>query len=123
MQQESKTQCTNNDVPRVIIEGIDKVIKLDLSKHQELLEQAKLSALSYRESVSHLVKRKKHYSALLKAGQYNKEAMEKSIEMIGVDVRALSDKVKLANESIEHETLIVDTLSEQLDDYYKNNAA
>jgi len=46
--------------------------------------------------------------------------MKEAISMIGIDIRAMSDKVKLANDEIEHHTLIVDTLTQQLEDY--NNA-
>ena len=43
--------------------------------------------------------------------------------MINVDIRAMSDKAKLADEEISHHTLIVDTLTVQLQEYYENNGA
>lgn len=108
--------------PHIHIEGLDKVIRLDLEKHKGLLEREKVNLLSYREAVSHQVRKKKHYRSLVGQGEYDDAALEKSIGMINVDIRQLSDKVKLTNEAIEHHTLIVDTLTVQLQDYEENAA-
>lgn len=108
--------------PQIIIEGLDSVIKLDLGKHQQLLAQAKLSAQAFREAVSHQVKRKKYYRSLIGGGKFDDKALKVSLGMIQIDIRAMSDKVKLALEEISHHTLIVDTLTEQLENYYKDNA-
>ena len=104
------------------IKGIDKVIKRDLGKHKEMLQRAKLSLLSFRESVSHLIKKKKHYLSLIGEGKFNDDSLRESITMINIDIRAMGDKVKLTNEEIDHHVLIVDTLTEQLEEYYKNDA-
>ena len=112
-----------NNSPSVLIKGIDKVIKRDLGKHKALLEQSKLSLLSFRQSVSHQIKKKKHYLGLVGSGKYNDESLKSSITMINVDIKAMSDKAKLADEEIKHHALIVDTLTDQLQDYYKNNGA
>ena len=111
------------NTPTILIKGIDKVIKRDLGKHKERLQQAKLSLLSFRESVSHQVKKKKHYLKLVGGGKYNDDSLRDSVEMINVDIRAMSDKAKLADEEISHHTLIVDTLTVQLQEYYENNGA
>lgn len=110
------------NTPRVVIKGIDKVIKRDLGKHKALLQQSKLSLLSFREAVSHQVKKKKHYLGQLGQGKFDDAALRSSIDMINVDIRAMSDKVKLAGEEIDHHTLIVDTLTVQLQEYYESNA-
>ena len=119
MPQEPKIRFTGRSDPVIRIKGIDKVIKLDLEKHKDLLERSKLELDSYRESVSHLIKRKKHYKSLLNGSKYSDEALRESMGMIAVDIRAMSDKVKLSQDAIDHHTLIVDTLSRQLDDYNK----
>jgi len=105
----------------MVIKGIDKVIKRDLGKHKALLQQAKLSLLSFREAVSHQVKKKKHYLALVGKGKFDDQSLKQSVGMINVDIRAMSDKAKLANDEIAHHTLIVDTLTQQLDEYYAND--
>ena len=125
MRQESKIPFMSHngsDTPRIIIEGLDVVIKLDLGKHQQLLVQAQLSAQAFREAVSHQVKKKKHYRSLIGGGKFDNKALKASIGMIQIDIRAMSDKVKLATEEIAHHTLIVDTLTEQLENYYTDNA-
>jgi len=108
------------NTPLVFIKGMDKVLKKDLQKHKDLLQRAKGSLISFREAVSHQVKKKKYYKSLLGGGKYNDVAMKKSMNMIAIDIRHMSDKVKLAEEEIEHHTLIVDTLTGQLEEYYEN---
>lgn len=107
--------------PKIVIRGIDKVIKRDLGKHRELLQQSKLSLLSFREAVSHQIKKKKHYLSLIGEGKFNDDSLRESVDTINVDIRAMSDKAKLADEEISHHTLIVDTLANQLKEYYENN--
>ena len=103
--------------PKVIIEGIDVIIKRDLEKHKTILERSQTELLSYREARSHEVKKKKHYISLIKEGKYNKESMERSIQDINVNIRHFSDKCKLTQDAIKHHTVIVDTLTEQLKEY------
>lgn len=107
--------------PQILIKGIDKVIKRDLAKHKDMLLRAGSSLRSFKQAVSHLIKRKKHYSSLIGEGKFNNNSLKGSISMINIDIRAMSDKVKLAEEEIEHHTLIVDTLTEQLNSYYEND--
>lgn len=120
-QQELRTLCMAVNSPKILIKGIDKVIKRDLGKHKNLLIRAKLSLQSFKQATSHLIKKKKHYSGLVGGGKFKDPALKESISMINVDIRAMSDKVKLANEEIEHHTLIVDTLTDQLEEYRKND--
>ena len=116
----SKTlYMSDRKTPQVITIGIDKVIAKDLGKHKELLDQSKHRLLTYREAQSHQVQKKRHYAKLIGGDTYDDEALKASITMINTDVRAMADKCKLTLEEIEHHTLIVDTLTEQLANYHK----
>ena len=115
MQRESRTlYMADNTEPTIVIEGVEEIIKRDLQKHRMLLERAQEELLRYREGRSHLVKRKKHYRNLVGNGQYDDEALQRSMEMIAIDIRQISDRCKVAEDSIQHHTFIVDTLTQQL---------
>lgn len=103
--------------PVIVIEGMDVIIELDLGKHQGLLEQAKLSLIAFRKGRSHAIKKKKHYAKLIGGDKFDDKALKASMTMIATDIRHLSDKADTAKRSIEHHTLIVDTLTEQLAAY------
>lgn len=103
--------------PEIFTEGIDVVIKRDLDKHKSLLEMAQTSLLTFKTSVSYEVGKKRRYLELINQGEYNEDSMRNSVEDININIRHMSDKAKLAQDEIEHHTLIVDTLTEQLQDY------
>ena len=109
--------------PEVFVKGIDAVIKLDLGKHRELLTQSKADLLAFSEAVAHESERKRRYYRLIGGGKYNDDSLKQSVEDIRINIRHLSDKAKLAQEKIEHHTLIVDTLAGQLQDYNERYAA
>jgi hypothetical protein len=109
--------------PEVFIEGIDAVIKLDLGKHKELLAQTLVELASFNEAVLHESARKRHYYRLVGGEKYDDEALLRSVKDIRINIRHLSDKAKLAQDKIDHHTLIVDTLTEQLQDYDRRYAA
>ena len=109
--------------PEVFIEGIDVVIKLDLGKHKELLAQTQTELLSFREARDHESARKRHYYRLIGGGKYDDDSLRKSVGDIRINIRHLSDKVKLAEDKAEHHTLIVDTLTTQLEDYNRRYAS
>lgn len=109
--------------PEVFIEGIDVVIKLDLGKHKELLSQTNAELLSFREAVEHESGRKRYYYRLIGGGEFNDDSLRSSVEEIRINIRHLSDKVKMAEEKADHHTLIVDTLTGQLKDYNERYAA
>ena len=113
---------SDNSSPMVFIKGMDKIIKRDLSKHKDLLQRTKLNLDAYRVALSHQVKKKKHYKSLIGGDKYDDNALRKSMDMIVIDLRHLSDKVKLTSEELDHHTLIVDTLTTQLDDFYHNKS-
>jgi hypothetical protein len=110
-------------LPEIFIEGIDVVIKLDLGKHKELLARSQVDFQSFCEARDHEAARKRHYYRLIGGGKYDDDALKRSVEDIRINVRHLSDKAKLAQDKIEHHTLIVDTLTEQLQDYNRTYAS
>lgn len=103
--------------PEIFIEGIDVVIKLDLGKHKEILAQTQVEKVSFQEARDHESKRKRHYYRQIGQGKYNDDALFAAVKDIRINIRHLSDKVKLSDDKIEHETLIVDTLTAQLKEY------
>ena len=108
--------------PEVFLEGIDVVIKLDLGKHKEVLTRTQAELVSFREAVVNESARKRHYYRLIGKGKYDDHALKKSVEDMRINIRHLSDKAKLADEKVEHHTLIVDTLTSQLEDYNRRYA-
>ena len=103
--------------PEVFIEGVDVIIRLDLGKHKELLAQTQTELLAFREAAAHEIKRKKHYYRLIGGGKYDDDALRSSVKDIRINIQHLTNKAKLAEDKIEHYTLIVDTLTEQLKRY------
>jgi len=105
--------------PELFIEGMEVIIKRDLEKHKVLLIRSNQELLSYRNARSHEVKRKKYYKSLIGGEKYNDDSLRRSMNDIVINIRHFSDKVKLSEDAIKHHTLIVDTLSKQLDDQNK----
>lgn len=103
--------------PEVFIEGIDVVIKLDLGKHKELLVQTQAELVSFNEARDHESARKRHYYRLIGGERYDDNALMRSVKDIRINIQHLSDKAKLAQDKIEHHTLIIDTLTAQLKKY------
>lgn len=105
-----------NQDPRIVVEGIEEIIKRDLGKHKGLVEQTQRELDAYRAARSHEIARKKHYKSLIGGGKFDDDALRESMKDISINIRHLSDKVDLAREKLEHHRLIVDTLSQQLED-------
>lgn len=103
-----------NGGPLLVVEGLEDVIKLDLDRHKEILSQAKNSLVSFRHGLSHELKKKKHYKSLIGGGKYNDDALKQSIQQININIRHMSDKVKITQEKIAFEDNIVQTLTKQL---------
>ena len=103
--------------PKIVIKGIDAVIKRDLEKHKVLLQQSQTSLTSFKEGRTHEVRRKRHYRKQIGNGKYNDESLKKSIKDINVNIRHMSDKVKMAEDQIEHHTRIINHLEKQLKQY------
>lgn len=109
--------------PWFFIEGIDEVIRRDLEKHKGLLAQEQLNLQAYQNSVSHAIAYKKHYSRLIGGGKYDDDSLRRSMDQHRTNIRHLQDKVKLTKDAIAHQTLIVDTLTEDLAKYEVAHAA
>ncbi len=109
--------------PEIFVKGIDKVIKLDLGKHKELLVQTNAELLAFLEARDHESARKRHYFHLIGGEKYDDDALKRSVADIRINIRHLDDKAKLSRDKIEHHTLIVDTLTEQLQEYNEKYAS
>jgi len=109
--------------PEVFIKGIDEVIKKDLGKHKELLVQTRAELESFQQAVSHESEKKRYYYRQIGQGKYNDDSLRASVKDIRINIRHLSDKVKLSLEKIEHHRLIIDTLTAQLAEYNERYAA
>ena len=108
---------TTDGSPWLFIEGIDQVIRRDLEKHQAILARTYIEKQAYQQAASHEIQKKKFYRKQIGGGKYDDKALRRSMKDIAVNIRHMQDKVKLSEDKIEHETLIVDTLSEQLKQY------
>ncbi len=105
----------DNDEPTIVIEGLETIIKRDLAKHRVLHERTQTELDVFRQSRSHLIKRKKHFRKLIGGGKYDDDALRRSMDGIATDIRHLSDKCKLAEEKIQHHAFIIETLTKQLE--------
>lgn len=103
--------------PFIAIEGIEEITKRDLVKHKALIAQTQAELDSYRQARSHEVQKKKHYRELIGEGKYDDDALRASMKDISINIRHMSDKAKAAEEKLKHHQLIVDTLSQQLEDH------
>ena len=101
----------------VVIHGMRPIIQRDLDKHKKILENTKLELLSFKGAVQQEVARKKHYLTLVGNGKYNDDSLRDSIKQSNINIRAMEDKARLAEEKIKHNDLIVTTLSDQLKTY------
>ena len=102
--------------PEVVIEGMEQIIQRDLDKHKSLLEAAHGDLLAFRRARSHEIKKKKHYRNQIGKGKFNDKALEEARVQMAINIRHLSDKADLAERRIAHETEIVETLTQQLED-------
>ena len=108
----------NQGQPFVVIEGIDAVIKRDLEKHQGLLERSKMEKLAFVQARSHEVQRKRAWRKHIGGGKFDDKALQQAIAQIAQNIAHLSAKAKLSDDAIDHHTLIVDTLTAQLEEYH-----
>ena len=110
------------DAPEIVIEGFEEILERDLLKHKGLVEQTKREIDAYRMARAHEVKRKKYYRSLIGGGKFNDDSLRRSMGDIATNIRHLSDRVKVSEEKLEHHRLIVDTLTQQLEDQNKGLA-
>jgi len=105
--------------PVFVVEGIEEIIEKDLQKHKTILVRTHQEKMAYREAISHEVKKKKYYNSLIGKGKFDDVALRCAIDQMAVNITTISNKVKLSDDKIEHETLIIDTLTAQLENQYK----
>lgn len=106
--------------PKVVIEGIEEVLEKDLKKHRKAVEQANLDFAAYREARSHEKRKKAHYSTLVGGEKFNDSALGKGMEQCDINIRHMSDKMKLSRKKIDHHTEIVVRLEKELKDQYES---
>lgn len=99
---------------QIVVEGMEDIIERDLEKHKAILERARADQLAFRSARSHEIQKKKNWTSKIGGGKFDDDALRESIKLINVNIRHFSDKEKLAQDLIDFETNIVDTLTEQL---------
>lgn len=103
----------------VFVKGIDVIIRRDLDKHKDLLDRDNLNIQAFHEARSTEINRKRFYGEQKGKRNYDDEAMDKAIEQMNENIKNLSIKIALCEESKKTNTQIVDTLSNQLVEYEK----
>lgn len=99
------------------IEGIDVIIRRDLDKHKSLLDKNNLDIQSFQQARSGEIGRKRFYTDQKGKKKYDDDAMDKAIEQMSRNINHLSGRISVTRQLKEQNTLIVDTLSEQLKQY------
>ena len=100
------------------IEGIDVIIKRDLDKHKSLLNNNNLDIQAFENARDTEIKRKRFYNEQKGKRNYDDDAMDKAINQMAINITHLSDRIKITKELRQQNTHIVDTLTEQLEQYY-----
>lgn len=106
--------------PFVVIEGMEEIIKKDLQKHKNILDRLIDDLYAFRRALSHEIKKKKYYKSLIGQGKYDDKSLIKSMDQMRVNIQHFHDKIKITNAKIDHNKLIVETLTGQLDEQMKN---
>jgi len=107
----------------IFIEGIDVLIKRDLEKHQSLLEKNNLDIQALEYARTNEIGRKKFYNTQKGKKNYDDDAMDSAIQQMVINIRHISDRITIAKQMRAQNTQIVDTLSDQLKNYYIGLAA
>jgi len=105
------------------IEGLEGVYEKDIRKHRAHVLRFETDRDNHKKAQSYLVEKKNYYKKLIKqkkAGgkKWNLESLEKSKELINIDIRHHGDLIKQAQERIEHFSFIVKTLEENYKEHY-----
>jgi hypothetical protein len=106
----------------ILIEGIDVIIKRDLDKHKSLLEKNNMDIQAFETARTGEIGRKRYYNNQKGKRNYDDDAMDKAIEQMAINIAHLSDRIKITKELRKQNTQIVDTLTPQLAQYYKDLA-
>ena len=103
----------------IFVEGIDVIIRRDLEKHTALLEQNNINIQHFRDAQSNEIKKKQFYGEQKGKRKYRDADMDKAISQMNINIKHISNRIKIAEELKKENTVIVDTLTEQLKDYDK----
>ena len=95
----------------IFVEGIDVIIRRDLDKHKAILEMNVMDIQAFQKSRSSEIEKGKR--------RYRDDAMDEAIEQMNKNIGHLSIRIKFAEELRDQNTIIVDTLTKQLEDYNK----
>lgn len=104
----------------IFVEGIDVIIKRDLNKHKSLLDKNNIDIQVLQVGRNNEINRKRYYRGQKGKRKFNDNAMEIAIAQMRVNIRQFSDRITITQEQKKQNTIIVDTLTKQLDDYYKS---
>lgn len=94
---------------------MEQIIKRDLLKHKELLGQTKGELDAFKMARAHEIKKKRYYSSLIGGEKYNDDSLRAAMKDIAINIRHLSDKADLAKQKMDHHSLIIDTLTKNLE--------
>ncbi len=104
----------------IVIEGIDIIIQRDLDKHKSLLEMNNLNIQSFEGARSNEINKKRFYGEQKGKRKYRDKDMDIAIEQMTKNINHLSRRITVTMELRKENTIIVDTLTEQLKQYYIN---
>ena len=104
----------------VFVEGINVIIKRDLDKHKSLLERDILNINHFQETRNSEIQRKKFYAEQKGKRNYDDAKMDEAILQMNKNIAHLSARIDITRKLKEQNTLIVDTLTKQLEQYYKD---
>ena len=99
------------------VKGINVIIKRDLEKHKALLEYNDLNIQALQRARATEIARKRYYGEQKGKRRYRDKDMDIAIEQMNKNIRHLSARIKITEELKKENTIIVDTLSEQLKSY------
>jgi len=105
--------------PQIVIEGIEDVLEMDLAKNKGIVVQAEVELDAFRIAREHEKRKKSHWSTLIGGEKYNDTSLGQAVKQCEINMRHLSDKMKLARERIAHHSEIVQRLEAELKNQYK----
>ena len=103
----------------IFVEGIDTIIRRDLEKHKSLLEMNNLNIQALQGTRSSEIARKQFYGEQKGKRKYRDEDMDIAIGQMNKNIVQLSIRIKLTEDMRKENTHIIDTLTQQLEDYNK----
>jgi len=99
------------------VEGIDVIIRRDLEKHKVLLDNNNLDIQAFQQARSGEIGRKRFYGEQKGKRKYRDADMDIAIEQMDKNIAHLSIRIKVTEDLKKENTIIVDTLTKQLEQY------